>query len=94
MGIVDWIRGYSTTREVHAVFDEDGNMGPAHAVTSFYDLDGKYLKSSIGGDLTDKERDICEENPDVVMRSPFSYDSSGCDESLVRFAKDVSRLLE
>jgi len=73
MKVVDWIRRYSTTREIQAVFLENGVRFKPHAVTEYYDLKGKYIGASFGGKLTSREKKSCEKNPELIKSSPFSY---------------------
>lgn len=96
MNIIDWVRGYSIAKEFQRVYHKDGSIGPVHAVVNYYDSCGKKIRTGFGGRLTNRERVFCEENPEVVQKSPFSYTPySGIEEKLpTEFAKTVSAILD
>ena len=83
----DFLSGGSEVKELHSVYDKDGNAGPVHACLNYF-RNADYMR--IGrGKVNTKEKLIAEKYPELVQRSPFSYTPTDDLDLPVNFAKGL-----
>lgn len=59
--------------EFQRVYHEDGSVDPVYTVINYFDSGGKHISTSFCAGFTKSGKKYCNENPDVVQKSPFSY---------------------